>query len=1052
MISKFFIERPVFANVIALLLVLIGGVSLVQLPVAQYPPITPPTIQVTTRYPGASAQVLVDTVALPIEEQVNGVDHMLYMSSSSAADGSYTLIVTFEIGTDPDFAQVLVQNRVAIAVPALPSAVQQQGVTTQKVSTAILQIVTLGSSDGRYDSLFLRNYATINLQDEINRIPGVGNVTIFGAGQYSMRIWLDPDQLQARGLVPQDVINAVQQQSQQVAAGQIGMPPAPPGQSFQYTVDVPGRLVEAGQFGDIIVKVETDQSGRITHLKDVARIELGAQHYGQSFELDGRPAAGLAIFQLPDANALDVATEVASAMERLAKNFPAGLQYAIPFDTTTFVSASIAEVYQTLFIAAALVLIVIMVFVQDWRAVLVPATTVPVTIIGAFAALAAMGFGVNLITLFAIVLAIGIVVDDAIVVVEGAARHIERGLSPKDAAIAAMNELFGPIVGITLVLMSVFLPAAFMPGISGQLYRQFALVMAATALISAVNAATLKPTQCALWLRPARPHRNWFSRGFERVYGGALRGFTAVVTRMVRRSLLMAAIGVGLGGVAIWGLARLPTSFIPFEDQGYMVVGVLMPEGAALQRTDAALDEVTKILQNTPGVAQVVTISGISVLDNSASLANGGAAYVILDSWSERGKDEDLLSLYDTLSKELAQLEDGYAFVLIPPPIQGIGNAAGFQLEIELKDKSFDYEKLGNVTHEIVRRAATQTGIRAVTTPFQAGAPQLRVTVDRVKAETLGVQVGDVFDALQTFLGSTYINQFNRFGRTFQVYAQADQRFRLTSDEINRLYVRNNNGDMVPLGTMVEIDYQTGPALIDLYNLNPAAQVLGLQGLDFSTGQAMDLLDQIAAEVLPPGMDYQWTGISYQEQLLGNEAYYVFALALVLVYLALAAQYESWATPIAVLLAVPIAVLGTVAALKLVGVASNLYMQIGVVLLIALAAKNAILVVEFARNLRVNEGREIADAAIEAARLRFRPIVMTSFAFILGVLPLVFASGAGANARRSIGITVVSGMLASTCLAVLFVPSFFVVLQRLSERRGRKAAAASAPATSPEAD
>ena len=1048
MISKFCIERPVFANVIALVMVLIGAVSLLSLPVAQYPPITPPTIQVSTRYPGASPQVLVDTVALPIEEQVNGVDKMLYMESTSAADGTYALIVTFEIGTDPDFAQVLVQNRVAIATPALPNAVQQQGVSTQKVSTAILQIVTLSSPGGQYDSLFLRNYATINLQDEIARLPGVGNVTIFGAGQYSMRIWLDPAQLQARDLVPQDVIDAVQQQSQQVAAGQIGMPPAPAGQSFQYTVDVPGRLAEAGEFGDIIVKVETDESGRITRLRDVARVELGAQTYSQSFTQDGEPAAGLAIFQLPDANALEVATAVAAAMERLSRDFPQGLAYEIPFDTTTFVRASITEVWRTLLIAAALVLIVIMVFVQDWRAVLVPATTVPVTIIGAFAALAAMGFGVNLITLFAIVLAIGIVVDDAIVVVEGAARHIERGLSPKDAAIAAMKDLFGPIVGITLVLMSVFLPAAFLPGISGQMYRQFALVMAATALISAINAATLKPTQCALWLRPARKHRGWFARGFEQVYGAAERGFVGLVTRMVRHSLLMTIVGIGLGGVAIWGMAKLPTSFIPIEDQGYMVAGVLMPEGASLERTDAALAKATGILQGIPGVSQVVAIGGISVLDNSASLANAGAAYVILEPWGERGPGEDLVSLFTTMTHELGQIEEAVAYVLIPPPIQGIGDAAGFQMEIELRDKSFDYEKLQNVTRQVVRNAASQSGIRFVVSPFQAGAPQLRVTVNRDKAETLGVQVGDVFEALQTFLGSTYINQFNRFGRTFQVFAQADQRFRLTPDEINRQYVRNSSGDMVPLGTMVEIGWQAGPPLINLYDLDPAAQVIGIPDLDFSTGQAMDLLAQIAADVLPPGMGFEWTGISYQENLLGAQAYFVFALALVLVYLALAAQYESWLIPVAVLLAVPIAVLGTVAALNLAGVANNLYMQIGVVLLIALAAKNAILVVEYARNLRLAERREILDAAVEAARLRFRPILMTSFAFILGVLPLVFATGAGANARRSIGITVTSGMLASTCIAVLFVPSFFVVLQRLSERRARNVQAA--PAAAPE--
>jgi HAE1 family hydrophobic/amphiphilic exporter-1 len=1035
MISRFFIERPVLANVLALLMILIGGVALSQLPVAQYPPITPPTVQVTTLYPGASAQVLVDTVALPIEEQVNGVEGMIYMQSTSASDGTYALTVTFDIGTDPDFAQVLVQNRVAIALPALPPPVQQQGVVTQKKSTSILQIVTLSSPDGSYDSLFLRNYATINLQDEIARLPGVGNVFIFGAGQYSMRIWLDPDQLVARGLVPQDVINAIQQQNQQVAAGQIGMPPVDAGQNFQYTLDVPGRLTDVAEFENIIVKVEADEAGRITRVKDVGRVELGAQSYGQLFTLDGEPAAGIAIFQLPEANALDVATRVRATVKRLAADFPQGLVYGIPFDTTTFVQASIDEVWSTLFIAAVLVLIVIMVFVQDWRAMLVPASTVPVTIIGAFAAMAALGFSVNLATLFAIVLAIGIVVDDAIVVVEGAARHIERGLDPRPAAIAAMGELFGPIIGITMVLMSVFLPAAFLPGVSGQLYRQFALVMAATALISAINAATLKPTQCALWLRPPPERRNILFRGFDRVYATAEAAYAGLVGHLVRHSLIVAAIGVGLGGLAIFGLAKLPTAFIPLEDQGYVVASVQLPDGASLKRTGQVMDHASEILRAIPGVAHVVSISGISVFDDNASLANGGAAYVIFDDWSVRGRAENLEHLYFKISDELAKIEAATTFVVIPPPIQGVGNAAGFQMEVELRDNSFDYEKLQNVARAIADKGATQSGIARILSPFQAGAPQLRVDIDRTKAETLGVALGDVFQALQTFLGSTYVNQFNRFGHTFKVFAQADHEYRVTPREISRLYVRNASGDMVPIGTLTEISYRTGPSLISLYNLRPAAQILGAPNLDFSSGQALALLEQIADATLPPGTGYEWTGMSYQEKELGYQAYFVFALALLLVYFVLAAQYESWSAPAAVLLAVPIALLGTVGALTPLEVANNLYMQIGLVLLIALASKNAILIVEFARDLRLKQGREILDAAVEAARLRFRPILMTSFAFILGVMPLMFATGAGANARRSIGITVASGMLASTCIAVLFVPAFFVVLQRLSERR-----------------
>lgn len=620
MISRFFIERPVLANVLALVLVLIGAVALFQLPVAQYPNVVPPTVQVATRFPGASAQTLIDTVALPIEQQVNGVQDMLYMQSTSASDGTYSLTVTFAIGTDPDQAQVLVQNRVAIAMSSLPEAVQVQGVTTQKKSTAILGFVSLTSPDSRYDSLFLSNYAVINLQNELARLPGVGNVTVFGAGQYAMRIWMDPNLLQARGLTPQDIVNVVQQQSQEVAAGQIGIPPVPNGQVFQYTLNVNGRLNEAADYENIVVKVESGEGGRVTRIRDIGRVELGAQTYSQSFMQNGRPAAGIGIFQLPEANAIAVAQEVGAKMQELSKSFPQGLEYHVPFDTTKFVKASIDEVYVTLIEAGVLVLIVILVFLQDWRAMLVPATTVPVTIIGAFAAMAALGFTVNLSTLFAIVLAIGIVVDDAIVIVEGVARHIEAGMSGRQAAEKAMEELLGPVIGITLVLMAVFIPAAFLPGLTGQLYRQFALVIAATALISAINAATLKPTQCALWLRPPVPpeKRNALYRGFNRVYDKGERGYAGLIGSMTRHAGVMAIAAIVLIGVAVWGLTRLPTAFLPIEDQGYVLISAQLPDGASKERTDAVMNEVGKIAEVTPGVDQVLTISGISVLDNNA--------------------------------------------------------------------------------------------------------------------------------------------------------------------------------------------------------------------------------------------------------------------------------------------------------------------------------------------------------------------------------------------------------------------------------------------------
>ena len=984
-----------------------------------------------------------NTVALPIEQQVNGVQGMLYMQSTSASDGTYSLIVTFAIGTDLNFAQVLVQNRVSAAMASLPQAVQVQGVTVQQKSTSILQIVTLTSPDGRYDSLFLSNYATISLVPELSRVPGVGNVSVFGVGQYSMRIWLDPQTLQARGLAPEDVIRAIQQQSQQVTAGQVGAPPAPAGQVFQYTVNIEGRLIDPAEFGNIIVKVDSSNGGQITRVKDVGRVELGAQTYSQSSRLNGKPAAGIAIYQLPTANALNVATLVNAKMAELAKAFPQGLTYGVPFDTTRFVKASINEVYKTLLEAAVLVLIVILVFLQDWRATLVPATTVPVTIIGAFAAMAALGFTVNLSTLFAIILAIGIVVDDAIVIVEGVAHHIERGLTPHDAAIKAMEELFGPIIGITLVLMSVFIPAAFLPGLTGQMYAQFALVIAATALISAINAATLKPTQCALWLRmPVPPEkRNFFFRGFNRGYQPVENGYAWLIGTMARHSSVMVIVALVVAGLGAWGIARLPTSFIPVEDQGYVLVATQLPDGAATGRTQQVMDQVTKIALGVPGVDQVISISGISVLDNSATLANAGVAYVILKDWSLRkpGSGADLRSVYANLQGALDKLEDAVALVVVPPPIQGIGNASGFTMQIELQDGSFDYAKLQTITQTMVRDGNTQTGLQRLNSTFRAGVPQLRVVVDRVKAETLNVSVGDVFNVLAGYVGSTYVNQFNKFGRTFQVYVQADSKFRLRPGDIENLYVRSQDNKMVPLGTLVTIQPMVGPSLVGLYNLYPTASIVGGPATGFSSGEAMDLMEQIADKTLPRGTGFEWTAMSYQEKIVGNQIFYVFGLGMLLVYLCLAGQYESWIAPISVILAVPLSLMGPVIALTSLGLSNNLYTQIGLVLLIALSAKNAILIVEVARERRMLQNVSIVQAAVDAARTRFRPILMTSFAFILGVAPLVMATGAGASARVSLGLAVLSGMIASTCLAVLFVPSFFVVMQRFEEwRKTRK--------------
>ena len=1039
MLSKFFIERPILANVIAIITMILGAVAIMGLPVAQYPEITPPTVQVTATYPGASARVVADTVALPIEQQVNGVENMLYMQSTSSSDGSYKLVITFKVGTNLDMAQVLVQNRVATALPQLPIEVQNQGAVTKKVSTAILQVVNLYSPDNRYDSLYLSNYAWINLRDVLSRLPGVGDVIIFGVGQYSMRVWLNPETLKTLSISPSDVINAIQQQNLQVPAGQVGMLPAPATQNFQYTVNVAGRLEEVEQFENIIVKIETGQGGRIIRVKDVGRVDLGAQSYSQFCTFDGKPAAGIAIYQLPGANALAVADEVRAAMEQLSKSFPEGLTYEIPFDTTEFTRESIHEVYKTLYEAAILVLLVIMVFLQNFRATLVPATTVPVTIVGAFIAMAMLGFTVNMVTLFALILAIGIVVDDAIVIVEGAAHGIEKGLSPKEASIKAMEELTGPVLGITLVLMAVFLPAAFLPGITGQLYRQFALVIAATAAISAMNALSLKPVQCSQYLRPQTGKLNAFYRGFNAVYNRFETWYGSLVSWMVHRSGRMMIIYLALMAVTFWGFISVPTGFIPEEDQGYAIVGVQLPDGSSLERTKEVTARVEKILAETPGVAHWINIGGISLLDNSATLSNGAVIYTIYDTFAKRGKDglsqEKILA---DLRKKLAGVQEAIAFAVVPPAIQGLGVSGGFQMMLQLKGAGFDFAKLGQMTDEMLRDGNTQSGLRGLTTSFRPGFPQLTADVDRVKAEHLGVPVGDVFSTLQAYLGSYYVNQFNKFGRTYQVYVQAESQYRLEPDDIRKLYARNTKGEMVPLGTLTDVDLKTGPAVITLYNLYPAAPINGQAASGYSSGQALRLMEDMAAQKLPPEMGYEWTGMSYQEKLVGNQALYVFALASLMVFLVLAAQYESWTDPAAVIFVVPLAMLGTVLALIARSYDNNVYTQIGLVLLIALASKNAILIVEVGRELRAH-GTPILEAAVEASLRRLRPILMTSFAFILGVVPLAIASGAGAASRRAMGTAVIGGMLASTFVAILFVPVYFVLMQRLSERlRKRK--------------
>ncbi|MDX2346090.1 MAG: efflux RND transporter permease subunit [Legionella sp.] len=1049
MISTFFIERPVLSNVIAIVIVFLGLVAMKILPISQYPEIVPPTIQVTTSYPGADSKTLIKTVALPVEKQVNGVEDMLYMQSTSTNGGNYTLIITFKIGTDMNFAQVLVQSRVQAAMAQLPESVQKQGVVVQKKSTAILQFVTLSAKDNQYDGLFLNNYATINMQNELARLPGVGNVTIFGAGNYAMRVWLDPKKMYAYALNPSDVIDAISNQNKQISAGQIAGQPDSGQQAYQFTVNVPGQIADPKKFADIIVKSDAtnpnqtakitntvSSSAKIIRLRDVGRVELGASSYNQFATLNNKPTAAIAIYQLPEANALSVAKDVRKTVAEMAKKFPPGIEYSIPFDTTTFVNASIHEVYHTLYEAGFLVLLVILLFLQNARATLVPATTVPVTIIGAFFAMLVLSYSINLLTLFALVLAIGIVIDDAIVIVEGVTQKIEQKHTPKEASILAMSELMGPIIGITLVLMAVFVPAGFIPGLTGAMYAQFALVIAATAFISAINAVSLKPAQCAMWLQPVNPNKkkNFVFRTFDNFYNPLEKRYVHHIEKLVHHSGRACLIGGGLVLLAIIGLTRIPTGFIPIEDQGYMMLNVQLPDGASLERTKSLLEQITTEITHIEAVENIIGIDGVSLLDNSATLANGGTIYIVFKDWSKRGKHGDLRTLYEKLNAIAKKTLDANVLVLVPPPIQGLGLSGGFQMQIELQDGSFDYQKLQNATDELLKYANKQPELKELMTSFRASVPQLLAPIDRQKSESLGVSIGDATNALETYLGSSFVNLFAKYGQVFQVYVQADASSRMSVEDVRRYHVRNNKGEMVPLGTLADMYPAVGPSIISLYNLYPSSNVYGMAAEGYSSGQAIDVLEKLAKQVLPKGMSFEWTGTAYQERVAGSMSYYIFGLSLILVYLILAGQYENWVTSLAVIFSVPLALIGTVAVLLILKISNNMYTQIGILLLIALAAKNAILIVEVAREERELHGKSIIDAALIGAKIRFRPILMTSFAFILGMLPLVFASGAGANARRSIGIAVSSGMLASTCLAVVFVPAFYVTLQTWQEK------------------
>jgi len=1043
MLSRFFIENPIFASVISIVIVMAGAVSVGVLPIAQYPEITPPTVEVKATYPGANAPVVAETVAAPIEQEVIGVENMIYMSSVSAGDGSYTLTVTFDVGTDLDMANILVQNRVALAEPKLPEEVKREGINTKKKSPSIILIASLSSPDGRFDELYMSNYATLRIRDTLSRIPGVGDVSIFPASDYSMRIWLNPQQLKSRRLTTTEVINAIREQNVQVAAGQIGQPPAPAGQSFQYTVNVLGRLTDIEQFEEIIIK--TAGGGRITRLKDVARVELGGKTYAITSRLSGLPSASIGVYQLPGSNALDVSARVRAAMEEMSAFFPEGLEYTIPYDTTVFVDTAIKQVYVTLLEAVVLVFLVLFLFLQDWRATVIPAVTIPVSLIGTLAVMLAMGFSLNMLTLFGLVLAIGIVVDDSIVVVEATVVHMERGLNRKEAAIKAMSEVSGPVVATTLVLLAVFVPTAFLPGITGQLYRQFALTIAVATVFSSINALTMSPALAALLLRLPPEKKNFLFRGFDNFFKKTENGYTNVIKTMVRRSALMLLLALALAGLTGWQFTRLPSGFLPIEDQGYILVHVQLPDAASQERTGEVLDKIDGMLKETAGVENWVIFGGFNMIDGT-NASNMAIVFVTLIPWDER-QDPSLKqeAIMANLQGQFSRIQESIVFAFLPPAIPGLGVSGGFQMQLQDRG-GVGLQELNAMLQEIVRDGSAQTGLTGLNSTFRVNVPQLFAEFDRTKAKKLGIPLSEVFGTLQAYLGSAYVNDFNKFGRTWQVKVQADNQFRIEPKDIRSLEVRNAKGEMVPIGTLVDVDETVGSQTILRYNLYPTASITGEAAPGYSSGQALSLMEQLARQKLPTSMGYEWTGMSFQEKKVGSEAIMVFALAIILVFLVLAAQYESWTNPAAVIMVVPLAVLGTVIAVIVKGADMNVYTQIGITLLIGLASKNAILIVEFAMAER-QKGKGILDAAIDAAKLRFRPILMTSIASIVGFMPLVVASGAGAASQQAIGTAVVGGMIAATIMSLLFTPVFYVAMQRLSELRGKPQEREGAPVT-----
>lgn len=1033
MFSTFFINRPIFATVLSILIVIAGLVSLVGLPIEEYPTITPPTVVVRASYPGANASTIADLVGTPIEQQVNGVEGMLYMSSTSSSTGSYSLTITFEVGTDLDMATVLVENRVSMALSTLPQEVTKIGVTTTKESTNVVMFLSLTSQTPEYDALFLSNYAALNITNDLGRVKGVGNVGLFGMGDYSMRIWLNPDQLAIRNITPSDIVAAIQAQNIQVAAGSVGAEPLNQKEAYQYTLETKGLLMNEEEFGNIIVKAMPD--GKYLRIKDLATIELGRESYSTTATLKGGAVAAIAIYQLPGANALDVSKRIKAEMERLSAYFPQGVEYSVTLDTTEFIDASISGIYDTLITAFILVLLVILIFLQNWRAMLIPLVTIPVSLIGTFTFMAMLGFSINTLTLFGLVLAIGLVVDDAIIIVENSYRLIETGKYPtvKEAVIEAMKEVSGAVVGIVLVLLAVFIPTAFIGGITGQLYKQFALTIAISTVISGFNALTLSPALCALLLKPKQPSRFFLFKAFNRFFDKTTQGYTWVITHFMKRSVITFIVFLVMAFFAFWGFIKWPRTFLPEEDQGYFIAFMQLTDGASYSQTATALQKASDILNRMDGIDTYITINGFSMMSN-ANISNAGTLFVMLKNWDQRKtKNLSAQSLIDEFNgMAYMEIPEARTFAVLPPSIPGLGESSGF--EVMLEDiNSYGPQELQKMTDEIMMAGSQTPGLSTVQSMFSASVPQYYLNIDRDKVELMQISLEEVFNTIGTFLGSSYVNNFVKFGRTYQVKVEGATGSRAVVEDLRLLNVRNSKGDMVPMSAFTTIENRLGAENLTRYNTYISALISGSAAEGYSSGEAIDIMAKLIKEKAGNSFGYEWTSMAYQEVNASSTTSLIFVLAIIVAFLILAAQYESWKDPFAVIMGLPIALLGVVIGVIVMNLPISVYTQIGVVLLIALAAKNAILIVEFARDYRAS-GKSAEEAALEGGRVRLRPILMTSFAFILGTLPLVISTGAGAASRISLGIAVFAGMLMTSLVGTLFIPNFYLLMQGKSRK------------------